>query len=1111
MKLFHTIATAAMLFIASTAAFAQPSVSLSLNNTSIERALDRIEDQSGYNFLIADKSLDLSKRVDVSADNKPLTQVLDQLFAGTNIVYRIEDRQIILSPRPAGSTSSESGTYNLRGTIIDSNGEPIVGAYIVNKDTGKGTMSDNNGGYSLVVSPGATVEISFLGFVTQSIELNGRQKLNVTLREDRETLDEVVVVGYGTQKRKDLTGSISSVSMDDEPVNSVNSVSHMLAGKAAGLYVNQVSAQPGGGVSIRIRGEASTGAGNDPLFIVDGMPVNDSGNLGSGTAYVNGTTDNILSFLNPNDIESIEVLKDASATAIYGAKAGHGVILITTKRGETGKARVQYSGNVSIQTMAQGYEMITGADYMKGANAMAYETYLRNNALGVYEGYLQGSSETPSDVFTFPYSPEDIANTPADTDWLKEITRTGIMQNHNVSVSGGTEKTKYLASLSYMRQNGIIKNNDAERLTARINLDQQIGKYVKAGVTFNLSRNSYDNVPLGSETDQDKGIIGLAVTWSPLIPVYDENGDYASNPVQTTNPNPVSLLEITDKTTKDRALLQAYVQVEPVKGLAIKANFGIDRQYQKRRFYLPTTTKFGADVNGKAQIGQDDRNDYLMDLTANYNGDFGHHNLNLLAGFSYQQFNYEAVWAGTQDFFSDALLYNNLGAGAYGNPDIGSNANKNALESIFARVNYSFKGRYLLTATVRADGASNFDPDYRWGFFPSVSLGWRFSDEPFMENVRWISDGKLRASWGQTGNSNIGTRVQNLYGISDGFTDVIGGVGNKGAWPSQIGNKKITWETTTETNVGLDLGLFRNRVRLTAEYFYRQISDLLAWRPLPSYSYVRSMAANIGKTQSQGFELTLNTVNITNRDFEWTSDLTISFYRDRWLERDPTWDPRIYEKADHPIRSVYSYISDGLLQAGEEVPAHQPGLLPGQIKLIDQNNDGKLDDNDMVFLGSSDPDFMFGFNNTLRYKGFDLNFYFYGQVGVTNWGSYYDNWASGGGGFTSYGAVPVSFWDTWRHDNQDGKYPSPFGGSSYGSGDFYLKKMTWIRCRNITLGYTIPVPKNILDRIRVYAEVNNPFCITTNGWHGLDPETGSGGSYDYPNVRSFNIGLDITF
>ena len=1110
MKLVNTIVTAALLLL-STAVFAQPSVSLSLNNTPIEKALDQIEEQSGYSFLIADKTLDLGKRVDIRVRNRSLSQVLDQLFRGTNISYRIVDNQIILSPRT--EQSARSGAYSLEGTVMDGNGEPIIGAYVVNKLTNEGTITDNNGGYSLSVTPETTIEVSFLGFVTQNIELNGRHRLNVTMREDREALDEVVVVGYGTQRRKDLTGSISSVSMDDEPINSVNSVSHMLAGKAAGLYVNQTSAQPGGGASFRIRGEASTGAGNEPLFIVDGMPISDSGNLGSGTAYVNGNTDNILSFLNPNDIESIEVLKDASATAIYGAKAGHGVILITTKRGKEGKARVQYSGNVSIQKMAQSYEMMNAAEYMKGANAQGYENYLKTNGLGAYEGYIGiGDSATvPDNVFTFPYTEEQIAQAGNGTDWIKEISRTGIMQNHNVSVNGGTDKTRYLASLSYMNQKGIIKNNDAERFTARINLDQQIGKYVKAGVTFNLSRNSYDNVPLGNETDQDKGILGLALTWSPTIPIYDENGNYSQNPAQTTNPNPISLLEITDKTIKDRALLQGYVQVEPVKGLILKANLGIDRQFQKRKFYLPTTTKFGADVNGKAQIAQSDRNDYLMDLTANYNGDFGYHNLNVLAGFSYQQFNYEEFLAGNQDFFSDSFLFNNLGAGAYPTPTVGSNANKNALESFFARVNYSFKGRYLLTATVRADGASNFNPDYRWGFFPSVSLGWRFSDEPFMENLRWLSDGKLRASFGQTGNSNIGNRVQNLYYIQGGFVDAIGGVGNKGAWVSQLGNPQITWETTTEVNVGLDLGLFRNRVTLSAEYFYRQISDLLGSKALPYYSFIGSMAANIGKTQSQGFELTLNTVNITNRDFEWTSNFTLSLYRDRWLERDPTWDPRVYERADHPIRSIYTYVSDGLLQAGEEVPAHMPGLLPGQIKLVDQNNDGKLDDEDMVFLGSSDPDFMFGFNNTLRYKGFDFNVYFYGQVGVTKWGSYYDLWSYGGGLFTSYASAPVSFWDTWRHDNQDGKYPAPFGSSTYGNGDFFLSKMTWIRCRNITLGYTIPVPKNILDRLRVYVEVNNPFYIATKGWKGLDPETGDGGAYDYPNVRSFNIGIDVTF
>ncbi|MBO8452034.1 MAG: TonB-dependent receptor [Bacteroidetes bacterium] len=1104
MKFISTILTIALLSVATWTADAQSNITLSLDNVSIEQAIDQIEQESSYSFLVADKTVDLGKRVSINVRNTEIDAVLDIILKDSGIRYKIIDRQIILSPQSAD-------TYTLTGTVTDSHGEPVIGAYIVDKDSGEGVISDNNGAYSITVGPDALLEISYLGFATQQIQLTGQRKLNVTMREDRETLDEVVVVGYGTQKRRDLTGSISSVSMDDEPVNSINSVGHMLAGKAAGLYVTQSSAQPGAGVKIRIRGEASTGAGNDALIIVDGMPISDSGNLGNGTAYVNGSTDNMLSFINPNDIESIEVLKDASATAIYGARAGHGVIIITTKRGQEGKARVQYSGNVSVQTMAQAYEMLDGADYMKAANAYAYENYLKTNGLGIYSQYLGKPGTTPGQVFVYPYSASDIANAGEGTDWIDEISRTGIMQNHNVSVSGGTGKTQYLASLSYMNQKGVIRNNDAERFTARINLDQQIGKYVKAGVTMNLARNTFDNVPLGNETDQDKGIIGLAVTWSPLVPVYDSDGNYAENPGQTTNPNPVSLLEITDKTIKDRALLLGYVQVEPVKGLILKANLGVDRQFQKRKFYLPTTTKFGADVSGKAQIAQSDRNDYLMDLTANYNGDFGHHNLNVLAGYSYQQFNYEEFFAGNQDFFTDSFLYNNLGAGEYATPSVGSSASKSALASYFARVNYSFKGRYLLTATVRADGASNFNPDYRWGFFPSVSAGWRFSDEPFMDKVSWISDGKLRASWGQTGNSNIGNRVQNLYTVPGGFIDAIGGVGNKGAYPSQLGNPQITWETTTEVNVGLDMGFLRNRITFSAEYFYREISDLLGSRTLPYYSYISSIAANIGRTQSQGFELTLNTVNITNRNFEWTTNLTLSLYRDRWLERDPNWDPRVYEGATDPIRSIYTYVNDGLLQVGEPAPAHQPDLLPGQIKFVDQNNDGKLNDEDVVFHGSSDPDMMIGFNNTIRFKNFDFNIYFYGQIGATSWGSYYDIWAYNGGNLMVYRAVPVSFWDTWRHDNQDSTYPSPWGHSTYWDGDFFLKKMTWIRCRNITLGYTIPISKKIFDRFRIYAEVNNPFYIATNGWTGLDPETGGGGNFDYPNVRSFNFGIDITF
>lgn len=994
------------------------------------------------------------------------------------------------------------------GQVVDQKGETVIGASVIVKGTSNGTITDFDGNFTLnEVKTGDMIEISYVGYQTQVVQYDGKT-LKITLKENTELLDEVVVVGYGVQKKRDLTGAISSVKMDETPVNTYSTVSHALAGKAAGLQVTQSSAQVGGGSTFRIRGAASTGAGNDPLIIIDGIPVSSGSSLGSGNRYNAGTTDNVLSSINPNDIESIEVLKDASSTAIYGSRAGHGVIIVTTKRGKEQKAQVRYSGNVSVQTMKNGYKALNGPEYMEYYNRFTYEDYLMTNGLGIYENYVDLGAGHEAPEYHPTYSPDQIANA-QNTDWFDEVSRTGMMHSHNVSVNGGSKTTQYMASLGYMGQSGVVKNNNMDRVTAKINLDQTLSKYAKAGISLNISRNSLDNVPLGTGTFENAGILSSAAMFNPTLPVYDENGKYSVNPYFTQLPNPVSLLEITDKTTKDRILASAYLQIEPVKGLILKANFGIDRQYEKRKQYLPKTTMYGEQANGQASISQSDNNDYLMDLTATYMKDFGNHSLTVLAGYSFQQFNNEWVSAGNQDFITDGFLYNNLGAGNFAKPSVGSGASKTSLGSYFGRINYSYLSRYLLTLTMRADGASNFDPDNRWGFFPSVSAGWRFSDEPFMASLNdVVSNGKLRISYGQTGNSNVGNRTMNLY--NTGYNNVFGNTIHTGVLASQLGNPNLTWETTKEFNVGLDLGFINNRISLSMEYFNRTISDLLVKeKSLPSYNEVTSIASNIGETKSQGFEMTLNTVNIDNRDWTWTTDLTLSLYRDRWKERDPNWKPAAYQKEDDWIRSMYSFVSDGLMQPGEERPKHQPTLMPGQIKMKDLDKNGVLDDHDKVLLGSKDPAFLFGFNNTVRYKNFDLNIYLYGEVNALKGASYYDDWTTMGYGFTQGRNSSQGFKDTWRHDNQHAKYANITGVGPDGAGDYFIKKISYLRCRNITLGYTIPVSNKILNNIRVYADVNNPFVLTN--WTGLDPETDNGNSYAYPNVTSFSLGVDITF
>jgi TonB-linked SusC/RagA family outer membrane protein len=1017
--------------------------------------------------------------------------------------------------------SLRAQNLNISGTVRDGNSDPVAGASVVVKGTTVGATTDASGSYTISAPADATLVFSFLGLATREEAVAGRGRIDVTMSEGDKFLDEVVVVGYGVQKKRDLTGAVSSVKMDDAPVATFSTISHALAGKAAGLQVTQNSAQVGGGATFRIRGTTSVEAGNDPLIIIDGFPVNSPSSLGTGNMYDAGSTDNVLESINPNDIASIEVLKDASATAIYGSRAGHGVIIITTKRGEKGeKLRVNYSGNVSVSTMKNGYQMLDAPQYMAQAQAELFERYLADNGLGVYASYKAPTGKTeanfaPSSNYDKLYEIYE-KNGQKTADYFKEVTRIGKQQSHNVSLAGGTGATQYMASLNYFDQEGIVKNNDMNRLTANVNIDQQVSKYVKSGLSLNLSRNQYDNPLLGGSQEEHAGIVTSAIQYMPILPVYDETGEFSKTPTKGDYPNPVSLLNITDKSAKDRVLGSAYLEVNPIQNLTLKAVLGMDRKYQKRKQYVPTTTVMGAAQNGIADIGQSDNSDYLFDLTANYIKELDSHSITALAGYSFQQFNEEGFSAGNENFPLDGFLYNNLATGNAAKPSVDSWASKSSLGSYFARVNYSFLGRYLLTATLRADGDSDFTEDNRWGYFPSASVGWRFSDEAFVQSLTDVlSNGKLRASYGQTGNSNIGSYILDAYGARGGY--VFGSTAIGGMAITKLGNRNLTWETTTEFNIGLDVGLFRNRINLALEYYDRVVSDLLAFKKLPGYNEVGKIAANIGKTQGQGFELTLNTVNVSTKDLVWTTDLSLSTYKDRWLERDPDWTPNVYESETDPIRSIFVYQSDGIMQAGEQAPAWQDKLLPGQLKvknLKDEEDDpNDLDENDGVFLGSEDPALLFGFNNTVKWKQLDFNIYFYGEINRWRGASYYEKWTSITGTAPYYN-VSTNAQNLWRHDNQGASMPSAITNSTIPddlSTDFYYKKISYLRCRNITIGYTIPVPKTILNSIRVYADVNNPFVLTN--WTGVDPETDFDNSknYAYPSVTSFSLGLDITF
>lgn len=1091
-------------------------LNLDFNQAELGQVLEEIHKQTGYVFYYSQPPIDARKPVTIKISDGELKSVLDKLFSGTSITYSISEKKIYLQAEKPQAKTAGDVTYT--GVILDTDNVPVIGAGITVAGTTNGTITDVDGKFEIKARSGDRLEVSSLGFQTQEIVLGKKTDLLVVLKTDSKLLDEIVVIGYGSVKKSDLTGAVSSVKMDDQPVGTVSSISHALAGKAAGLQVNMTSAAPGAATSFRIRGAASVSASNEPLIIIDGFPVSSMGDLSSSDGSSSEVSDNLLGSINPNDIESIEVLKDASSTAIYGSRAANGVIMVTTKQGKKGKPKIAYSGTVAVETFAQHFDMLNARDFMRQTNRYLYEEWLYENNIGVYGGKSEADAAT---AFVPRYTDAQIVFNTTDTDWFDQITRNGFRTQHNLSMNGGTDYTKYFISLNYFHQKGLVRNNEITRYTGRVNLDQKITDWMKVGVNLTLSRNL---------SEGSGGALTAAAKFNPLIPVKEEDGSWGVNPLISFVYNPVAMLDPLNDSRKDRVLALAYAEIYPLKDLTLRAQLGFDRQAQKNGHYTPNS--MGPSSDGSANLVSGDKNDYLAELTASYSKTVGRHSFGGVIGYSYQRITTENFVAGTSNFLTDSFGYNNLWAGAAVRPTIGSSKSSREMASFFGRVNYNFDERYLITATLRSDGSSVFAANNRWGFFPSVAAAWRFSEEKFMQPVKNVlSSGKLRLSYGLTGNASVMDGAITFY--KTGYEKVFGGTKTPGVYLEQIGNPDLKWETTKEWNLGLDLGFWDGRFTVTAEFYDRVIEDLLNTRSLMSYNEVTSIAANIGKSQSRGFELTVGADLVSKSDFTWNSSLTFSFYRDRWLERAPSWNAKVYEVYDAPIRSIYTYVSDGIIQPGDDI-SHMPGAIPGQVKIADINSylydengaivsdasgkpmlsgkpDGKIDDADMVLLGSYDPDYLGGWNNTFSYKNFDLTIYFYGQFGVWNNGSYLRTWLSGGADIDRGVNMPNSLKDTWSHDNMDAKYPTMLTSSSlFGSGDMFWKKIWFIRCRNISLGYTLPkaATRKWCSNFRIYVDINNPFVITP--YDGLDPETDSATTI-YPNTRGFSLGLDISF
>jgi TonB-linked SusC/RagA family outer membrane protein len=995
----------------------------------------------------------------------------------------------------------------IQGNVKDVNGEPLIGVTVSVSGSKTGTVTDLDGTFSISAAPNSVLKFTYVGYQAQEIRLNGQTMVNVTMQEDQKQVEEVVVVGYGSVKKSNLTGALSTVKMADVSQVATESVSKLLVGQVPGLSIRQNSASPEGGYDMVIRGSASISAGNTPLYVIDGFPGGD------------------INTINPADIESVEVLKDASATAIYGARAANGVILINTKKGKEGKMNINFKSDMSFQTISNPYKSVNAKDYMRMANEYFHEEWLYQNKIAPY-----GNTD-PSTVTTLPkiaFTDDQIANANEVTNWFDEVTRTGLINEESLSINGGSGNVRYLFSLGHFGQRGVVINSGVQKYMGRLNLDIDLAKWLTTGIAISATQTDQDKTVQPS-SNNDGGIIKASLMFPHYLSVYDEDGNFQENP-NHPGPNPLEWGEVENKSSIFRTLITNYWNAEIMKGLDLRVSWGVNSAFTRASSYYPTTHFDGRAVNGKASISETRKNDYLLDATLTYAKTiFGNHDLKVMAGYAYQKYNTQYLYGYNDHFVSDVFGVNSLQSGGNLSQQVQSSKTISKYLSYFGRINYDIADKYLFTFTLRADGSDRFGKDNRYGYFPSGAFAWRVIEEPFMKNQNLVSNLKLRLSYGQTGNAEIGGNAYGFY--SAGSTNyVIGGVLQTGVSQSQLPNSRLKWETTTEFNIGIDWGLFDNRLTGTFEYFNKTISDLLSSRSVGSYYPVSTVADNLGKTQSTGYEVQINSVNIRNKSFEWTSSLNFYHYKDKWKERNPFSTLSVYQHEQDPLHVTFGYVSDGLIQSGETVE-WMPNAPAGSIKVKDLNGyllddngdyildekgrrqlsgkpDGKIDDADKVIIVNSAPDFSFGFGNTLRYKNFDLNFFMYGELGRQLTNSTRQTFLSSDR-FRYTDNVMSESYDRWTSSNPTGIYPTGLYNTYETNTDFYVEDADFLRLKNVTLGYTFPKTfcNGLFSRARLYVDAQNLFVITN--YSGNDPETE--GFTAYPNQRTYSIGVELTF
>ena len=995
---------------------------------------------------------------------------------------------------------------SVTGTIIDETGEPMIGVSVLVQGTTTGTVTDLDGKFVLEVPANATLVISYIGYKTQNIKVGSQHAFAIKMESDNEVLDEVVVVGYGVVKKRDLTGSVSSVKAGDIQKTASSNAMQAMQAKVPGLDIQQSSGQAGSGININLRGNRSINADNSPLILVDGVEY--------------GSTIDI----NPSDIESMEVLKDASSTAIYGTKGANGVIIISTKRGKAGKTKVNLNAYVSVNEPTNIPKVMYGErEVRRLLDAKNYKDDIADGSWGTHHAKVEDVLGTAPN-FGLPYSEMDVYNEGSYTDWPNLLLKNGLTQNYDLSISGGSEKTTFNISMGAMVEGGLLKNDKLARYNGKLSVDHKVNDILKVGMDMLYTHKNHDK--------RSGNVFGRSLYMSTIAHPYDADGNIILRPSPYYEAHANPLLDdqegaYDNNIVTNRLFATSYLQLTPIKGLTLKTLFNVDYQQQHEGLYRDYQSVSELQSAKGSYISNDQNHyiNYTWDNTLNYITDFGgsDHSLTLLLGSSTKRNEARSSqvsgYASAEHYYKSSFYDVSL----IKTPVNTSSYTKTTMQSYFGRVNYSYKSKYLLAASLRADGSSVLAKGHKWGYFPSVAVAWRVSDENFMESTRdWLDNLKLRASWGSTGNAGISAyQTLPMVNADNQIYYEFGSGVTTGRIPTTLGNENLTWETTTSYNFGVDFGFWGNRIYGSADFYINKTKDLLYAQSLPLSSVYSHVLSNIGKTKGHGFEIQIGGVPVRTKNFNWDTTLSVSTAKDEIVELSNGLEKNINGRTGQivgqPLNIYYYYEADGCWGVGEfetykaDWEASHPGKTldfpeanstTGDVKIVDRNDDGKITDDDKRVYDRSHKCIL-GWNNTLTYKDFSLSFLVYARLG--GWMEYglyqqfrYDNanWAD---------------LDYWTPENQGARFPTPglTKQNTYAASTFY-EKSSYIKIKDITLSYNLPktwISKIGMSNLRVYGSMKNFF--TFSSVDNYDPERD--GDISFPLTKQLVFGVNIEF